>query len=167
MAFGLPLTLSNALFAAPPSTAPAELMTMHRLLLTGDRSGLAAMFEGRLLTYVAVCLLLLACHYVTQGWPWRRLALAPFVLLFALYSLFLPMLYGVLRLQVEFPVVTVWPGEDVASKQGQQGFLLNLSDGRAVLYIAAEHKVALRRQEAIDRLDVMGPAPILKATAAP
>lgn len=162
MEFGRPLTLSNALFEGPGSTAAPELVTMHRLLLTGNRDGLAAMFEARLLVYIMVCVLLLASHYVTLSWAWRKLALTPFVLLFALYSLLLPMLYGVLKLQVEFPIVMVWPGDEAKSKQGERSFLLNLGGGEAVFYLAGERKVTWRRRDSIERIDVIGAAPVLR-----
>jgi hypothetical protein len=164
--FGRPLTLSNVLFADPTAAATPALVTMHKLLLTGDRGGLGGMFEGRLLTYIVVGLLFLGSHYLTSGWQWRRLAMAPFVLMFTLYSLLLPMLYGVLKLQVEFPIVMIWPGEDAKSAEGQRGFLLNLGEHEAVLYIAPERKVMWRRQDHIDRLDVLGMAPILKEISA-
>jgi hypothetical protein len=165
--FGLPLTLSNVLFTDPSAATAPELATMHRLLLSGDRDGLGAMFEARLLTYVVVCLLLLASHYVTLRWRWRRLALSPFVLLFALYSLLLPMLYGVLKLQVEFPVVMVWPGGEAKSQHGERSFLLDLGDGEAVFYVASERKVTWRRRDSIDRIEVIGTAAILREITSP
>jgi hypothetical protein len=167
MEFGLPLTLSNVLFTNPAASAPSTQATIRALLLHGDRNGLAAIFEGRLLTYIAVCLLLLGSQYLTSAWKWRRLAAAPFVLLFTLYSLLLPMLYGVLKSQVEFPVVVIRPGGDPKSTEGQRGFLLNLDEHEAVLYVSVEHKVLWRRTEQIDGLDVIGMAPILKEVATP
>ena len=160
--FGRPLTLGNVLFTDPSAAAAPDLVKMHKFLLTGQSDSLAAIFEDRLLAYVAVGLLLLACHYVTSTWRWRRLAIAPFVLIFALYSLLFPMLYGVLKSQVEFPLVMIWPGEGAKAADGQRSFLLNLGEHEAVLYVAPERKVMWRRLDQISRLDVIGMAPILK-----
>ena len=160
--FGRPLTLGNVLFTEPSAAAAPDLMKIHRFLLTGQSDPLAAIFEDNLLTYVAVGLLFLGCHHVTSAWRWRRLAIAPFVLIFALYSLLFPMLYGVLKTQVEFPVVMIWPGEGAKSADGQRSFLLNLGEHEAVLYVASERKVMWRRLAQISRLDVIGVAPILK-----
>ena len=165
--FGHPLTLSNVLFVDPATKMDAELADVLKLLLAGDRNGLGAIFEARLLTWVVVALLLLASHYLTAGWRWRRAAMAPFVLLFALYSLLLPMLYGVLKLKVEFPVVMVWPNEEAKANGGEQGFLLNLDESGMVLYDSGKRKVSLRRRDRVDRLDVVGTAPILSGHAAP
>jgi hypothetical protein len=164
--FGRPLTLGNVLFTDPSAETAPDLVKMHKFLLTGQSDFFSAAFENTLLTYLAVGLLFLACHYVTSTWRWRRLAIAPFVLIFALYSLLFPMLYGVLKSPVEFPVVMIWSGDGAKSAEGQRSFLLNLGEHEAVLYVAAERKVMWRRLDQISRLDVIGSAPILKEISA-
>jgi hypothetical protein len=159
--FGRPLMLANVLFTEPAAAAP-DLVRIHKYLLAGDKDALGGIFEEELIIYLVAALLFLGTHHVTSGWTWRRLAMAPFVLMFTLYSLLLPMLYGVLKSQVEFPVVMIWPGEGTKPAEGQRSFLLNLGEHEVVLYAAPERKVMWRRQDHVDRLDVIGEAPILK-----
>jgi hypothetical protein len=165
-AFGLPLTLSNVLFAAPAGQESSQVATVRGLLSQGDRGGLDGIFEARLRICVSVGLLLLGARFLTQNWAWRRLALAPFALMFALYLLLLPMLYGVLKSQVEFPVAMIGVSGDATKPAAdQRAFLLNQDEHGVLLYLAADRTVLLRRTAQIERLDVIGMAPILKDTA--
>lgn len=163
--FGLPLRLANILFHDPDATAP-PLQNIHTLLIADGKNGLGALFEDRLFTFVAVGLLCLFAHYVTAGQRWRRPAMAPFALLMVLYAFMLPMLYGVLKLRMEFPIVMVWPGVGEKTTDGQRYLLLNMTEQVAVLYLAAEHKVIWRHRDHIERLDVVGMARILSELGA-
>jgi hypothetical protein len=160
--FGQPLTISNLLFPDPPVVAANPV---RDLLVAGDSNGLAGQFEERLFTYLFVLLLFIASAFVTQRWPLRRLAVAPFALLLLIYTILLPMLFGVLKLPVEFPVVTVRLSGDAPLTAGGQTFLLTKGDQDFILFEAGDRKVVWLRQERVERIDVDRIAPILRRTA--
>ena len=164
--FGRPLTLADVLFVDPPASAGPELTDIHIMLMTGDTARLGGQFEDHLVTYLIVCLLGFAAYHVTATWRRRRLAMAPFALIVLLYTLLLPMLYGVLKLQLEFPVVVLWSGGEAKTAEPQRGFLLNLGEHEAIIYLPSQRSVTWRRREQIDRIDVVAVAPVLRGDAA-
>ncbi len=163
--FGRPLMLSNVLFVDPPATAGPELADIHTMLMAGDTVRLGGQFEDHLVTYLVVCLLGFVAFHVTSTWQRRRLAMAPFAMVVLLYTLLLPMLYGVLKLQMEFPVVVLWSAGEAKTTESQRGFLLNLGEHEAIVYLAPQRSVTWRRREQIDRIDVVAVAPVLKEIA--
>jgi len=157
--FGQPLTLSNLLFL-DPSAATSD--PVRDALVAGKRDPLLGQFEDRLFRDIFVLLQFVASFFVTQTWPLRRLAVLPFALLFLVYTLLLPMLFGVLALPVEFPVVTVRLSGDVPLQPAGAVYLLNKGDGEVVLYEAVERDVLWLDQGRIERIVVDGVAPILQ-----
>ncbi len=160
--FGQPLTLSNLLFL-DPNAAPSD--PVRDALIAGKRDPLLGQFEDRLFRDVFVLLQFVASFFVTQTWPLRRLAMLPFALLFLVYTLLLPMLFGVLALPIEFPVVTVRLSGDVPLQAAGVVYLLNKGDGEVVLYEAVERDVLWLDQGRIERIIVDGVAPILQRAA--
>lgn len=160
-AFADPLRLSNILFTAPPP-GDRSLTSLYNQLMAGDRKVLGGIFETELMTFIVTGLLFLGCHYLTVDWRWRPVARAPFAILFALYTLLLPMLYGVLKSQVEFPIVVISPAGTDRPAPTDVSFLLQLDEHNAVLYLAPEQKAVWRRLEHIEKIEVIGMAPILR-----
>ncbi|GAO35410.1 hypothetical protein SCT_0796 [Sulfuricella sp. T08] len=132
-----PLQISNLLFVQGQAAAGS----LTALLLSGDSVRLKAIFANSLLMLIKAVGLLLLAWRVAAPWRWRPLLSAPFVLIVLLYTVLLPMLYGVLQRQIRLPVIsletaTAWPGSDA-----QKLFLLNQTERDFVLWDAHARRV--------------------------
>ena len=135
--FNAPLEISSLLFA---QAAPTH-GSLAGLLIAGNNTSLKAFFANSLLMELKTGTLLLLAWQVASPWRWRLLLTAPFFLIFLLYTLLLPMLYGVLQRQIRLPVVTLtaasaWPGSSA-----EKLFLLNKNEHEFVLWDAQAKQV--------------------------
>ena len=141
-AFNDPLKITNLLYQ---STADNSLHggaeKVARLLVDGDTTQLNSFFTDALLFEVKAVILLLLAWQVTAAWPTRPLLVAPFIIVFMLYTIFLPMLYGVLKQQIRFPVITLSSGNELLSKSTGKLFLLNKNDQEFVVWDSIRKKV--------------------------
>ena len=131
-----PLQISNLLFVQEQAAAGS----LSALLLSGDSVRLKAIFANSLLMLLKAVILLLAWR-VAAPWRWRLLLSAPFVLIALLYTVLLPMLYGVLQRQIRLPVISLdttiaWPGSGA-----EKLFLLNRTERDFVLWDAHARRV--------------------------
>ena len=153
-AFGCPLLLSNILFT-DPNAAPASACQQSTLRLLVNNNG-AGLLRRSLECILWIVVLSLATRYVTMVWPWRRLANTPFALLLTIYTIMLPMLYGVLRTPVEFPEVEVSTIDDHPPVAKDRLFLLNRGDKEFLLFAAGLHKVIWLREDRVEYMEVKG-----------
>ncbi len=160
--FGEPLTLSNLLFAVPePATITPGAERVRALLLAGDRARLGGIFSLRLYYDLLVACLLAASWHLAAGWRFQTLAIAPFAVVFLLYTILLPMLYGVLKRPIQFPSVTLTTSGDAAARTVEPLFLLSKGEQEFVLYQPLARKVIWLPRDQVRGLDVTGFAPIL------
>ena len=96
--FIAPLTLSNLLYeeVAAPAPAPSVRAQLLRWLLDDDVRQLTGHFADLLLGELEAILFLVLAWRVTLARPHRPLMVAPFLVVFVLYTVYLPRLYGVL-----------------------------------------------------------------------
>ena len=132
-----PLQISNLLFVQQQPAAGS----LSALLLNGDSVRLKAIFANSLLMLLKAAVLLLLAWRVAAPWRWRLLLSAPFVLIVLLYTVLLPMLYGVLQRQIRLPVISLdttmtWPGSGA-----EKLFLLNRTERDFVLWDAHARRV--------------------------
>jgi hypothetical protein len=151
--FGEWLTYSNVLF---PSGNGADGQ-LQRLITSGPSE-----FETHYLQVLFLVLLLVLCFYLTRSWSLRRWAMAPFIVQVLLYTMLLPMLFGVLYLRAEFPTVTVYLSGGALLEGGPVVYLLNRRDGEIVLYDSGARRVVWLPEERIERIIVNSVAPILQ-----
>ncbi len=166
--FAEPLTLSNLLLAEPASVTPPSdgaigQRDLQRHLAAGERRPLQAAFSWRLYQEVLIVGLFVACWYLTASWRFRLVALLPFAAAALLYTIFLPMLYGVLMGQMLFPVVTIeladaGPGRGAAS---QRLLLLSKGEQEFVVFDRAERKIVWLPRDRVHRVEISGSEPLL------
>jgi hypothetical protein len=162
--FGEPLTLSNLLFAAPEHAAMTPSAERVRaLLIAGDRPRLDGIFSLRLYYDVLVACLLAMSWHLAANWRFPALAVAPFAIVFLLYTILLPMLYGVLKRQIQFPVVTLTLSGEATGTAASPLFLLSKGEQDFVLFRPLERKVVWLPRDQVRSLDVTGFAPILRS----
>jgi hypothetical protein len=135
--FTSPLEVSDVLYAtAAPDAADATRRHVQQWMLAGDRLRLGAYFTDLLDAEIRAALLLLVAWYVTLSLSRRVLLLAPFVITLVLYTLYLPMVYGVLVRPTSYNEVALHfrVGHD-ASTSGRL-FLLSSTDNEFVVWDA-------------------------------
>ena len=162
--FEQPLALSKLLFNPTnpaPKSAAAALVSKF---LSGDTNGLDAAFERLLLPHFLASVLFVFSFFVTQTWAptLRRLAIAPFALVFLLYTILLPMVFGVLKVPVEFPTARVHLSGDTALQDGPRIFLLNKTEKEFILFDQDRRTMIWLPHERIERIEIDGIASILK-----
>jgi hypothetical protein len=141
-AFQKPLQIKNLLYAAsagqkggslpvPASWNAHPSVDQIRLWLQqGYTERAHAHFRMLLEGDVFAAMLLAAAWHVTINWRWRLLWVSYFAISFAIYTVYLPMIYGVL----------VDPAEALARSSGKL-FLLNESGQDFILWNAQEKRV--------------------------
>lgn len=160
--FGEPLILSNLLFAQPdPAGATSNAARLRAYLLAGDRVRLAGVFSSYLYFYLLVVCLLAVSWYVVAGWRFKKLSISPFAVVFLLYTIFLPMLYGVLKRPIHFPIATLTADEGAAAGKMDRLFLLSKGEQEIVLFEPVSHRVLWLPVGQVRSLEIEGTGPIL------
>jgi hypothetical protein len=85
---------------------------------------------------VSAALLLAAAWHVTIGWRWRMLWISYFAISFVVYTVSLPMVYGVLEEPIEYPVITLDATDTALTHLTGKLYLLNKTDQDFVLWDA-------------------------------
>lgn len=130
-----PLELSNVLYESTAEVrGSASGARVHRLLISGDSATLKGYFEQCLLLELKVGLLMMLAWQVVAVWRLRIVLVAPFAVVLLLYTVFLPMLYGILMQPLRFPVVTIIPGNAGALSTDAPIYLLDKSDQEFILW---------------------------------
>lgn len=169
--FGEPLSISNLLFTGAaqahpgPVCPPQSVDAVASLLVSGDqlsKACLTELFDQCLTTYLLVAVLLSASLAVTAPWRWRKLAVTPFVLLFLIYTVLLPMVYGVFKVETQFPIVTIQAADSSPVRTGSPTFLLNKDGQELILFDGSDRKILWVRQDWVNSIEVSGFAPILR-----
>jgi len=106
--FAAPLEISNILHLRPPPTGDSSAQRITGWLLAEDWQRLEMYFTDLLDAETRVALLLIAAWYVTAFLGRRVALLVPFVVALALYTLYLPMAYGVLMRPTSYNIVALY-----------------------------------------------------------
>lgn len=131
--FEAPLGISNILHLASPPGGDAPEPRITTWLLSEDRRRLAAYFTDLLDAETRVILLLIAAWRVTTVLGHRVALLTPFVVTLALYTILLPMTYGVLVLPTSYNIVTLHLREP-SGQSPSRFFLLSSTDQEFVVW---------------------------------
>ena len=160
--FSEPLTLSNVLFARSDlGSATPNAVRLRELFVTGDKARLASIFSSYLYFYLlAVCLLAVG-WYLVANWRFKKLSLSPVVVVLLLYTIFLPMLYGVLKRPINFPIVTLKVDEGAMNQKTDRLFLLSKGEQEIVLFEPVLHRVLWLPLGQVRSLEMEGIGPIL------
>jgi hypothetical protein len=152
--FAAPLEISNILhLTAPPLLDDWRQQQLIAWLLAADSPRLQAYFTDLLDAAIRAVLLLTAAWYATASLARRRLLLAPFALTVALYTLYLPMAYGVLMRPTSYNVVALHFRER-GSEPPAHFFLLSGTDHEFVVWDASARAVLWVPKTEVLRADV-------------
>jgi hypothetical protein len=157
--FTSPLMVSNLLYqtAAPSLTATdqeKEVAKITSWLLNGDAESAYTNFRDLLWADVLAAGLLVLGWRSTWGWRLHVLATAPFLISFLIYTISLPMAYGVLVRPTKYPVIVLTPGQDpLPSSQGIL-FLLKKTDHEFVVWDSGRRVVLWIPKNSVTRAEV-------------
>lgn len=134
--FAAPLEVSNILhLTAAPSGGDSATDRIAEWLVAGDWQRLERYFTDLLDAETRVILLLIAAWHVTAGLARRLALLTPFVVALALYTLYLPMDYGVLMRPTSYNTVEL-QFRDRSGQLPSLFFLLSSTDQEFVVWDA-------------------------------
>jgi hypothetical protein len=97
-------------------TGDADVDAIREALQTCNRGALAQYYASLLGVELLAVLLLIAAANVTASWRFHTLLVAPFGIVVLLYSVLLPMAYGVLRMPERFSTVRMVGGGDLGGE---------------------------------------------------
>ena len=152
--FAAPLEVSNILHLMPPP--PAGDSAERRItawLLAEDWRRLETYFTDLLDAETRVILLLIAAWHVTSALARRVALLTPFVFALALYTLYLPMAYGVLMRPTSYNIVALHFRER-SVESPLLFFLLSSTDHEFVVWDANARTVFWVPKSEVRRADV-------------
>lgn len=159
--FAAALSISNVLYGPSPGTAgPDPAAQLLEWLFHGESQSLQGFFLHLLKGELLAVLLLIAAWHVAAPIPARFWLVTPFVVVFALYTIFTPMAYGVLVRPVRYAVVVLdWQG-DRPPFAGSEFYLLNKSSQEYILWDSGEKKVLCVSVNLVRSTRVLGLRPL-------
>ncbi len=161
--FNSPLLVSGLLY-----TSPSGEHTVSGCIIKGDEADKIKqwLIEGNtecpqiyffhLLLYgeiLAGALFLLAWH-VTLRYRLRFLMLSPFMIGFMLYTVSLPMIYGVLVRPVKYAVIAFGSGDEAVTREPEAFFLLNKTEHEFIAWDARRRRVRWISKDEVKRAEV-------------
>jgi hypothetical protein len=160
--FNRPLLISSALYGACCASNSAkaddkEMVELREFLLGGNEEQRDTYFLNLLWGEALSGLLLFSAWRVTAGWKSRRLLLSWFVLGFLIYSVLLPMDYGVLINSTQYPVITLNPKDDAAlTKDFGKLFLISRTAEDFIVWDARTKEIVWVPKSELKRAQVAG-----------
>ncbi len=168
--FRAPMQLSGLLHTAQDNAVPGSLgrdaSTIWKWVITDDSRSLDNVYYNLLMHCLFAGLLVMAAHRVTSGWPLKSLIAFPFLLVFVVYVLLLPLDYVVLEKRIEFPPVTFISTYDKVSNDSGALLLLNKTDQEFILWDQAQKKALWLPRDKVVKVEIGQAQPVFKKEAA-
>ncbi|MDI6791689.1 MAG: hypothetical protein QME81_02310 [bacterium] len=139
-----PLEISDLLYNTSHLTPSTENNKIKERLANGQTVELRNHFLLVLISVIEAGILLLLAWRVTSIWHLQFLMVSPFAIIFILYIILLPMVYGVLIIPIEFAPIEIKCGDKMLSNKSgtlDRFRLLNKTDQEFVLWDSTEKKV--------------------------
>lgn len=152
------LGISNLLYHYPEiHSATPDVHRIERWLLEGDVLQLQRFFLHLLKGEWLALALLAAAWHVTAVWErFRVWSIFPFLLIAILYTLFVPMAYGVLVRPTQYPLVSFhWKAEAIPAGPDYYS-LLNKTDREVVVWDEVSRRVFCITSDAYRSMEVRG-----------
>lgn len=124
-----PLKVSNLLYDVTEQQSASEKNTVIRFIEEGRGN-----FHHVLISVVMSGAILLIAWRVTSTLPLRVILVSPFMIVFIIYVLLLPMVYGLFRTPIEFSPIEISPTNRLVSKYSGTFYLVNKTDKEFVLW---------------------------------
>ena len=162
--FRAPLELSGLLHTAQGDAVAgshsSDANTIGKWVTTGDAKRLDNFYYNLLMHCLFAALLLMAAQGVTSAWPLKSLIAFPFLLVFVIYLLLLPLDYVVLEKRVEFPTVTFISAYDKVSNESGTLLLLNKTDQEFILWDQAQKRALWLPRDKVVKVEIGQTQPV-------
>ena len=161
--FGQPLSISNVLYDNSDTTRTDD--DSHKIrswILKGELESIKGHFEYLLWGEITAIILLLAACEICVDFPWRLIWLTPFFLSATIFTLTLPMAYGILLRPMRYPIILV-TSKNKQIPDDQKLFLLNKTEKELILWDSIRRKVIWIAADSVERAEVIGVAPLFDA----
>ncbi len=139
--FVTPLSISGVLYSEDMTGGSQEERLMKEWIVKGETSKLRMHFSDVLISVILAGALLPVAWWATSGFRLRALLIAPFVIMFLVYLLLFPRVYGVLILPCEFAPVVISTKDEIPAGRGSPLYLINKGGDDFVLWNAKERKL--------------------------
>jgi hypothetical protein len=154
--FTLPLGVFNLLYANASFTFGEPLeKNVSGWLLTGNVLSLKSHFVRLVYAEIQAALLLLGAWYATGSLRARPWLITPFAIMLVLYTVYLPMAYGVLVRPSRHNLITLHLKGDTARVGTGSFYLLGRGEGAFVVWDRALRRVLWIPEAAVERAEVM------------
>lgn len=156
--FNRPLQISNVLYGesgiGTTVSSDPKTVALRKSLLQGEEKLTHAYFFNLLFGEVLAGLLLMMAWRVTDGWRWQPMWVSWFVISFIIYSASLPMMYGVLWVSAEYPIITFKSPDDTLTHGLGTLYLLSKTDTEFVVWDAQGKRLLWIPKDEIKWADV-------------
>lgn len=154
--FTFPLGVFNLLYADASVTFGDPLeKDVAAWLLAGNTLSLKSHFVRLLYAEIQAALLLLGAWYATRSLRARPWLVTPFAVMLVLYTVYLPMAYGVLVRPSRHNLITLHLKADAARVGTGSFYLLSRADGAFVVWDRALKRVLWIPEAAVERAEVL------------
>jgi len=139
--FTTPLNVSNLLYETNRTASSQTEALVRESIMQGQTLRLKLHFFDVLISVILSAALLFIAWKATSGFKFWPLLVAPFALIFLIYLLLLPMVYGVLIIPSEYSPVKVSSGNKVLSDQSENLYLITKVRDEFILWNATRKKL--------------------------
>ncbi len=164
--FRAPLELSGLLHTAQggavAGSRSSDANTIGGWVIKGDIKSLDNFYYNLLMHCLFAALLVMAAQGVTSSWPFKSLIVFPFLLVFVVYLLLLPLDYVVLEKRIEFPTVTIISTFDKVSNESGTLLLLNKTDQEFILWDQAQKRALWLSRDKVVKVEIGQTQPVFK-----
>lgn len=164
--FRAPLELSGLLHSAGDDSLAgsrsSNANTVGRWVLSGDARSLDNFYYNLLMHCLFAALLAMAAQGITSAWPLKSLIAFPFLLVFVIYLLLLPLDYVVLEKRIEFPAVTFISTYDKVSNESGALLLLSKTDQEFILWDEVRKRALWLPRDKVVKVEIGQTHPVFK-----
>ena len=139
--FTTPLSISNLLYETNQAASSQKETLVRESIMKGQTLKLKLHFFDVLISVILSAVLLFIAWKATSGLKFWPLLVAPFALIFLIYLLLLPMVYGVLVIPYEYSPVKVNSDNTLLSDQSENLYLITKGRDEFILWNATRKKL--------------------------
>jgi hypothetical protein len=168
--FRAPMELSGLLHSVQGNVIAGSLSKeagkIGKWVTTNDAGSLDTFYYYLILHCLFSGFLVMAARLVTSPWPFRSLITFPFLLVFAVYILLLPLDYVVLEKRIKFPSVTFISTYEKVSDDSGTLLLLSKTDQEFILWDQVQKKALWLPRDKVVKVEMGQSEPLFKSDVA-
>lgn len=151
------LGISHILFDAQGPELSPEIEMVRNAILNRDPEIAGAtdrVFYNSQLFLIEAAVLLYLAWRVTAAWRLRVLLMTPFVLVFAMFVVTIPMIFGIVVLSNKFPSIRVTTVTQSEVSRSDELYLLSKTDGEFILWDDGKREILWLPASSVTRAEI-------------